>query len=144
MKDLKLIALDVVDLGVLSAHLQDAVMLVGDMVYQPKQKRFVAIANRFDWVHALGVTLEADRKLLRRHAALRFERVLKAQVSGIDLQAKRQALDLLAVRFEGKGAGPDGYATLTFAGGGQIRLQVECIEVELRDLGTAWTARHKP
>jgi hypothetical protein len=46
---LKLIALDPEDLSIVSAHLQDAVLLVGDMVYQPRERRFVAIANRFDW-----------------------------------------------------------------------------------------------
>ena len=52
MPDLKLIALDAEDLGVISAHLQDAVLRVGDMVYLPNEKRFVALANRFDWAKA--------------------------------------------------------------------------------------------
>ena len=52
MPDLKLIALDAEDLGVISAHLQDAVLRVGDMVYLPNEKRFVAMANRFDWAQA--------------------------------------------------------------------------------------------
>ena len=146
MKDLKLIALDAADLGVMSAHLQDAVVVVGDMAYQPRQKRFVAIANRFDWADALEAIPGADKGFVRHHAAIRFERVLKAQLQGVDLEAKRQALELLAIRFEVKGpsAGPEGFVTLVFAGGGQIRLHVECIEAELRDLGTVWTARHKP
>ena len=52
MPDLKLIALDAEDLRVISAHLQDAVLRVGDMVYLPNEKRFVALANRFDWAKA--------------------------------------------------------------------------------------------
>jgi hypothetical protein len=34
--------------------------------------------------------------------------------------------------------------TLAFAGGGAVRLNVECIEAELRDLGPAWEAKGKP
>jgi hypothetical protein len=39
---------------------------------------------------------------------------------------------------------PSGVLTLLFAGGGAIRLEVECIEAELRDLGAAWRTRLKP
>ena len=46
---LKLIALDSEDLAVVSAHMQDAVLTVGDMAFLPQQRRFAALANRFDW-----------------------------------------------------------------------------------------------
>ena len=49
MKPLKLIALDEEDLAVVSSHLQDAVVRVGDMAYLPSKKRFAAVLNRFDW-----------------------------------------------------------------------------------------------
>ena len=52
MEDLKLIALDPEDLQVLSCHLQDAVIRVGDMAYLKAEMRFAAIANRFDWERA--------------------------------------------------------------------------------------------
>ena len=53
MAELKLIAFDVDDLAVLSAHLQDAVLKVGDIAYLPRERRFAAIGNRFDWADAL-------------------------------------------------------------------------------------------
>jgi hypothetical protein len=37
MPDLKLIALDAEDLSVISAHLQDAVLKVGDIAYLPSE-----------------------------------------------------------------------------------------------------------
>ena len=52
MTQLKLLALDEEDLIVVSSHLQDAVMRVGDMAYLPSQQRFAAIVNRFDWEQA--------------------------------------------------------------------------------------------
>lgn len=142
MADLKLIALDADDLAVVSAHLQDAVLQVADMAYRPSERRFVAIANRFDWAAATGAHGQTPA-LERRRAALRFERVLGAGLQGIDLKARRQVLELLAVQFEEKEA-PGGFITLIFAGGGAIRLTVECIEAELRDLGAAWAARGRP
>ena len=45
---LKLTALDVEDLRIISAHLQDAVMRVGDIRYLPVENRFAVVLNRFD------------------------------------------------------------------------------------------------
>jgi hypothetical protein len=142
MVDLKLIALDAEDLSVISAHLQDAVLKVGDLVLLPRDKRFAAIANRFDWMDALEDGNDGQA-FARRRAALRFERVLAAQVSGIDLKNKSAVLSLLAIAFE-PGEPPEGNITLQFADGSAIRLQVECIEVELKDLGPVWQAKSKP
>jgi hypothetical protein len=140
MEDLKLIALDPEDLRVLACHLQDAVIRVGDMAYLKKELRFAAIANRFDWERAA----QDQEGAYRRHrSAVRFERVKAAQVQGVDLKQKDAVLELLTVTFE-PGEEPSGTLTLLFAGGGAIRLQVECIEAELRDLGAAWRTRRKP
>ncbi len=142
MDKLKLIAFDTEDLAVVSAHLQDAVLKVVDMAYQPRAKRFVAVLNRFDWAEALKA---GKVQPTRRQTALRFERVLTAQISGIDLKQKDHVLSMLALQFESKCSGdPAGHVTLVFAGGGAIRLEIECIEVELKDLGPVWRARSKP
>jgi hypothetical protein len=52
-------------------------------------------------------------------------------------------LELLALSFETAEA-PSGGVTLHFAGGGAIRLDVECIEGELKDLGPVWRAASRP
>jgi hypothetical protein len=141
MGELKLIALDAEDLAVISAHLQDAVMQVADMAYLPAQRRFAAIVNRVDWAGAIQD--ERARSCERGLTALRFEHVRGAQVNRIDLGAKRQAMELLAIQFEPSDP-PGGWVILVFAGGGAVRLQVECIEAEMRDLGPAWRARQRP
>ena len=74
---------------------------------------------------------------------MRFERVLGAQVQAIDLENKGLVLSLLAVTFEPTAA-PAGYVTLHFADGGAIRLHVECVEAELKDLGPIWQVEFKP
>jgi hypothetical protein len=140
MEDLKLIALDPEDLRVLSCHLQDAVIRVGDMAYLKAEMRFAAIANRFDWERAARDDSGAYQ---RRRAGLRFERVTAARIQGFDLHHKDTALELLALTFEAAEE-PSGAITLHFAGGGAVRLEVECIEAELRDLGTTWRASSKP
>lgn len=152
MPDLKLIALDAEDLRVISAHLQDAVMRVSDLAYLPNEKRFAALANRFDWGKALDASGKAAKpvkgsaKFERRRAGLRIERVLSAKVSGIDLKDRRATLALLAIDFtpSDRADGPDGDVTLTFSGGAAIRLAVECLEFEMKDLGAVWSTKRSP
>jgi hypothetical protein len=68
---------------------------------------------------------------------------LGAQVHGLDLKNKGAITELLAVSFE-PGEPPAGRVILQFADGGAVRLNVECIEAELRDLGPAWEAKSRP
>jgi hypothetical protein len=143
MEKLKLIAFDAEDLAVISAHLQDALLKVEDIAYLPRQKRFAAVGWRFDWIKALSDGTE--QSFSRLQSALRLERVLGASLTGIDLSRKEDVLSLLAVQFVPVAADePEGHVTLHFAGGAAVRLHVECIEAELRDLGPAWQTPHKP
>ena len=140
MEQLKLIALDEEDLAVVSSLLQDAVLRVADMTYVPRQKRFAAVLNRFDWEKA---TQKGGKDYRRRQTALRFDRVFGAQLKNVKPGPSERVLSLLAVRFEPAEA-PGGYVTLTFSGDASIQLQVECIEAELKDLGPEWRTRCKP
>ncbi len=149
MPDLKLIAFDTEDLDVVSAHLQDAVVRVGDMAFLPKEKRFVAVANRFDWANAARLSPAKGREgsqFERRRSGIRFERVNAVRFQGFDFEDKRTTLSLLAVTFEPTGGtdDPEGDVTLTFSGGAAIRLGVECLEIELKDLGAAWATKRSP
>lgn len=140
MTPLKLLALDEEDLAVVSSHLQDAVVRVGDIAYLPSQKRFAAVLNRFDWESA---SKPGAKDFQRRRTALRFDRVLSAKHKDLRPDAKDRVLSLLAVSFEA-GDAPSGQITLTFSGDISIELEVECLEAEMRDLGPAWSTRHKP
>ncbi len=150
MQDLKLQALDSDDLNVLSAHCQDAVVRIDDMIYQADAKRFALVCNRFDWVNAARKPVWGQQKTFDRHrAGLRFERVLGVKVAGFDPKASVtgsiSVLTLLAVRYEALAAdGPAGSITLLFGGGAAVRLNVEAIEAELRDLGGMWSTEKKP
>lgn len=142
MTALKLHALDEEDLAVISAHLQDAIMRVQEMTYLPQQQRFAAVLNRFDWLDA---ELNGGKRgrYQRRQAALRFDRVLDAKIQNISAQRNDGIYELLTIQFQPTDP-PSGEVLLIFAGDAAIRLSVECIEAELRDLSAAWRARSKP
>jgi len=143
MPQLKLVALDTEDLDIVSAHLQDAVMRLADIGFQPHERRFAIVLNRFDWPTALAAGGGARSSNERRRAAIRFERVRRVSRQNIAQDKPDAVLSLLTVEFEPTEP-PAGMITLVFAGGGAIRLEVDCIEAELRDLGGAWSAARRP
>ena len=128
---LKLIALDADDLAVISAHVQDARVQTSDIVWRQGEKRLVVGMSRLDWEQ----TLAGETSPRRLIAALRFDRVLACKSRNIDLEATPAALELLGIEFYPAEA-PGGSAVLLIAQGGALRLDVECLECELTDLGT--------
>ena len=136
---LKFVVLDEEDLEVVSAHVQDAVVKVADVIWRPQEKRLVVGLNRFDWEGAQDV--HPDYR--RRRSALRFERVLSCKCKSVNPAGKDAVLNLLAVEFAETDA-PAGVVTLVFSGGPALRLEVECLEAELADLGPVWTAAGCP
>jgi len=139
MEEIKLVALDRDDIAVVSAHVQDALVKVGDIFWQPRERRFVMALKRFDWVNAADAADGRAMSHRRCRTALRFDRVLSCKCRGLDQSNKDALLNLLAVEFAERDA-PSGSITLTFSGGGVIRLEVECLEAELADLGEVFTA----
>ena len=125
---LKLIALDREGLDVISAHAQNTCVKRSDMAWFPRQRRFALAGMRFDWVAAKSGTLE------RVGSILRFDQVLKVSHIGLDDRRDADVLNLIGVTFV-KTDPPAGMTTLAFADGAFIRLEVECVEAELRDVG---------
>jgi hypothetical protein len=139
MTDLKLMALDTEDLEVISAHVQDAIVRVADMGYARGDRRFALLMNRFDWT----ADLARRGKGVRKRAALHFDAVQSVVTNGFDPSSAEGVLELLAITFTHID-GPAGIVELSFAGGGTVRLGVECLEVRMADLGAAWAAAAKP
>jgi Protein of unknown function (DUF2948) len=139
MDPVKFVALDRDDLEVVSTHLQDALVKVADIMWRPQEKRLLLTLDRFDWLAAETMSPE----LRRCRAALRFERVAACKCRSVNPHGKDDVLNLLAVEFCETDP-PAGYVTLTFSGGGKLRLDVECLEAELADLGPSWPAAARP
>lgn len=137
-KPLRLKAEDSADLVAVSAMLQDAVLPVSEMKWQPDQRRFGLLANRFRWEDADAAST-AKREYERVQAVLVVDSVLKVRTSGLDLADKDQVISLLSISFD---AGEDGAGTLvlTLAGDGAIALDVECVDVTLKDVTRPYVA----
>ena len=134
---LRLFALDEDDLAILSANLQDALIPVPEIAFLPGEKRFAMAGKRFDWVKAAAGGCE------RCATGLHFERVLSVSRAGFGQDESERVLNLLAVAFTPTEA-PAGHVTLTFSGGAAIRLEVECLEAQMADLGERYPCNKQP
>jgi len=124
---LKLIALDADDLAVISAHVQDARVQASDILWRQDERRLVIGMSRLDWEQ----TLSGETSPRRLIAALRFDRVLSCKSRNI---GSATGLKLVGIVFHPADT-PSGSALLLFSHGGALRLDVECLECELTDLG---------
>ena len=134
---LHLTAFDAEDLPAISAQMQDAVIRFGDMAYTPARRQFAFVANRFAW--------DALPEKQRRRTGLHINYVTSARRTGPATPARDTVLSLLAMLFVPTSKGdPAGTLTLDFAGGHRIALDVECIDMQLDDLGPAWSTAKEP
>jgi hypothetical protein len=131
---LRLLAQDAADLQVISAAVQDAVAKVGDIAFEPKARRLTVAFNRYRWEAGGGQ---------RVRSAVQLGGVLGLQFRKIRRGAPDAVLNLLAVTFE-PGDAPGGVVTFSFAGGGDIRATVECVEAVLADVSRPWPTSRKP
>jgi hypothetical protein len=131
---LNLLAEDQDDLPVISAALQDAVAKLGDIAYEAKGRRLTIAFNRYRW--EAGV-----RQRVR--SALQIGSVLGVQTRKIRRDRRDAVVELLAIAFE-PGEAPGGVITLTFAGGGDLRVEVECVDAVLADVSQPWPTPRTP
>ena len=142
-RPLHLRAEDDEDLTVIAAAVQSAVAKVGDIAYQPNERRFAVMMNRFRWEspNAGSTSLAAIDQRVR--SALRFDYVTGVQASGIDHRARDRVLELLTISARLDGAN-GAEVNLVFAGNATIRLQLECIDLSLDDIGRPWQTKRRP
>ena len=137
--NLKLLALNDDDLKVLSAHLQDSVILVKDMIFLKKSRTFLMMVNRFMWE---DVERGIFRENKRIRCAVKFENVLEVKSRNISQKKKDKILELLSIDSEVKNNKKE--LLITFAGNNEIILIVEEINILLDDVGLPWKVKHVP
>ena len=136
-KPLRLLAQDADDLGVLSAALQDAVAKIGDIRWDAQSRSLTIACNRFRWE-------TGAKKGERVRSALQFGDVAGVQARNLRRDAKGAVVSLMSIGFEPAEEAPAGVVVLTFAGGGDMRVSVDCLDVALADVSEAWATPRTP
>jgi hypothetical protein len=135
---LHLVARDAEDLAILSALVQDAVFPITEMRRDKTHHRFALLVNRFRW-EAREAAERAGRRYERVQALLVVDEVLSVRSQGINRHDRDTVLSLLSVTWE-PGEDGTGQVILTLAGDGAIALQVEALEVTLKDVTRPYLA----
>ena len=135
---LNLGALDAEDLTVIASLTQDAVFPASEMRWLRTGARFALLLNRLRHEDT-----GADRHAPERvQSVLMFNNVLRVASQGVPKGDADTILSLLDITFEPTDA-PSGHVTLTLAGDGAIRLEVEALEVTLKDVTRPYVAPSK-
>ncbi|MDX2277434.1 MAG: DUF2948 family protein [Hyphomonadaceae bacterium] len=136
---LRLLAEDAADLEVIAAAAQDALVRMADVTYDKKARRFALLINRFRWENA-----GAAGPYERVRAALSFDGVLNVRARRLRQDAPDALASLLSVTFAPAEEPPAGEVRVVLAGGGEIALDVECLDVTLIDTAQSWPTRRRP
>ena len=124
-----ILAIDFLDLDIISSMIQDCIVLRENITYLPKQRAFILLVNRFKW--------EEKDKYQRIYSIIRFQGVLKVKTKSLNLHNENLPLELLAINYHTTETGLI-HIYLNFAGGAIIDLEAECVECVLKDLSEPW------
>ena len=137
---LKLLGKNQEDLKIISAYLQDSILIVKDIVFLKQNRTFIMIVNRFMWE---DVEKGVFRQNKRVRCAVKFEEVIKVESKNINQKNKNKPLEYLAT--ECSLALDKTYEIkIFFSGNSIITIISEVIEVVMHDLGEPWNVKHVP
>jgi len=125
MSALKLLAKDADDLKVIAAALQDAIMRIRDITVSRSSRSLSLRLWRF--------RNESDKNE-RVLTGLRLDGVLDVKARGIDRSDPDAMIVLLNIDFKADDTPPGGQINLQFAGGGEMQLTAEAIEIICADI----------
>jgi hypothetical protein len=136
---LRLMAEDAGDLDIVAAAVQDALVRVGEINFDKKARRFTVMINRYRWE-----TAGEKGPYERVRAALSFDGVLNVKSRRVRQDTDEALASLLSIGFIPEEEPPGGVVRLLLAGGGEIAIDVECLDAVLIDTGPTWPTPRRP
>ena len=93
--NLKLLGKNQEDLKIISAYLQDSILIVKDIVFLKQNRTFIVIVNRFLWEDAEKGVFRQNKRV---RCAVKFEEVIKVECKNINQKNKIKPLECLAIK----------------------------------------------
>ena len=138
--NLKLLGKNQEDLKIISAYLQDSILIVKDIVFLKQNRTFVMIVNRFMWEHVEKGFFRQNKRI---RCAVKFEEVIKVESKNINQKNKNKPLECLAIKCSS--IFDETYKIkIFFAGNSIITIISEVVEVTLHDFGKPWNVKFIP
>ena len=131
-KKLSLIAQNEEDLVVISTLCQDSIIKIANIKWAKKSKRFYLLINRFCW-ELNGLSKKKSSNMLRINSLMSFNSVLSVKSAGIQQNNNSDITSLLTINYNFFNFEKQAI-DLIFSGNSQISLNIECIDVFLKDI----------
>ena len=137
-RPLNLGAQDAEDLQVISSLTQDAVLTVNDLKWNRAERQLVFLLKRFRW-EDVELAKQQGRDPERVQSLLVIQNATGLASQGIDRKQADVVLSLMSLEYSG---GEDGVGDLilTFSGDGALKVQVDGLDVALRDVTRPYVA----
>ena len=135
-KALNIGAFDKRDLEVLSSLVQDSILPTSEIKWLSNADKLAILINRFRW----GDTkLSQGKNLERVRSLLVINHVKNVSSSGFSPKQKDRILSILSISFDGVEGG-SGSVLIVVSGNGGIRVEVDALEINLRDVTMPYIA----
>ena len=131
-KKLSLVAQNEEDLVVISTLCQDSIIKVANIKWAKKSKRFYLLINRFCW-ELNDLSKKKSSNMLRINSIMSFNSVLSVKSAGIQQNNNSDITSLLTINYNFFNFEKQAI-DLIFSGNSQISLNIECIDVFLKDI----------
>lgn len=138
-RNLKLLALDLDDVEVISAALEGAITSPGEMSFDRTSRHFMLTSSRVRWEDKSTNSNEVERT----RCGLLITDVTNIRAKNIPQQERTMTMELLSIACQ---VGDDLATTLhlNFAGDKTIEIAAECVNLALTDAGESWKTHHIP
>ena len=131
-KKLSLVAQNEEDLVVISTLCQDSIIKIANIKWAKKSKRFYLLINRFCW-ELNDLSKKKSSNMLRINSLMSFNSVLSVKSAGIQQNNNSDITSLLTINYNFFNFEKQAI-DLIFSGNSQISLNIECIDVFLKDI----------
>lgn len=131
---LKLLAQDKSDAEIISALIQDSIAERKEMLLERNKNAFSLLLRRFRWEDVENAKVQ-KRELERVQTVLTFNSVQHVQYSGFNTEDLDLAFDLIGLIVS------ESEIRIVFAGDGEIKLDIETIDIYLSDVSRPYVAK---
>ena len=135
-KALNIGAFDKRDLEVVSSLVQDSILPTSEIKWLSNSGKLVILINRFRWE---DTKLSQGKNLERVRSLLMINHVKNVSSSGFSPKQKDRILSILSISFDGVEGG-SGSVLIVVSGNGGIRVEVDALEINLRDVTMPYIA----
>ena len=131
-KALNIGAFDKSDLQIVSSLIQDSILPANEIKWLPNFDKLALLVNRFRWEDK-DIELSQGKTVERVQSLLMISHVKSVSSSGFSPKQKDKVLSILSISFDGEDGG-SGSILIVLSGNGGIRVEVDALEIHLRDV----------